>query len=33
MDKGKWSSVGLDDKQLYFISLSVVLSEGGDAVS
>lgn len=29
MGKGKWRSVVLDDKQLYFISLPVVLSEGG----
>lgn len=30
MDKGKWRSVVLDDKQLYFISTSAVLSVGGE---
>lgn len=30
MGKGKWRSVVLDDKQLYFISLTVVLNEGGE---
>lgn len=30
MGMGKWRSVVLDDKQLYFISLPVVLSEGGE---
>lgn len=30
MDKGEWRSVVLNDKQLYFISISAMLSVGGE---
>lgn len=30
MDKGRWRSVVLGDKQLYFIGISAMLSVGGE---